>query len=499
MPVFAGGMRMRRKLILTVSLFSAGIIAASLSCNPDRIDYEDQVEVTVTQDKDYGDIDALSRDSYRIDLKRIDLTIDYHPRQFYIDARAELRFAMYRDQTKPILHLDPVVEDASRLQSLQLNGQELDPITDWTIIDGVDSEQQAIEIQRPLSAGRDHTLILTYRKPLSQSYYMLNSQVSDLYGRSNESFFPTINRFGDLIHHRIHFRVHGDLAFRCLGSGRITPLNEPGVQAWQLDSLREIPSNTVMFLLVPQQDTVEVNRIVSGMKVRLVAFQGGAAIDQGLAVLTPWLAELQDRFGPFPMPEGYSVFLMSGGGGMEYYGGTISSLSALTHETFHMYIGTSLLLASYRDSWIDEAINEWYEHSALGNLSPIADSFASNMVSGFSPVGIGFDRRAYSEGAQIMEHISQSMGGRTAMIAFLGQLCDRYAFKPFTTVQFLDYLEQYSGLDYRSRFEQWLFSGETVHFRNSIDTPENDREKVDTTPPAEILARYPELGRGEGK
>ncbi len=472
------------------------IIIFSGSCNPDKMDYPEQVPLVTTENKDHGDVEQLTRDTYRIDIKDIFLTVEYHPREFYFDAEAALTFSMYSDQTRPIIHLDPVIWDTSQLRGLELDGQTLDMDLDWAIIDGIDSDQQAIEIRRTLDSGADHTLVVRYSKALSRSYYMLNSQVSDLYGRSNEESFPTINRYGDLARHRIRFRVHGDLAFRCLGSGRITALHEAGVQSWELDTLRDVPSNTVLFVLVPEQDTVEATRTISGVKVRIVTFQGGASVSDAFGILEPWLAELQNQFGPFPMPEGYSVFLMTGGGGMEYYGGTISALSALAHETFHMYFGTSLVLASYRDSWLDEAINEWYELSASGNLSPIADSFTSNMVSGFSPVGIGFDRRAYSEGAQILQHMAGSLGGRQAMVSFLSHLIRNRTFRPFTTPEFLDYLEEFSGLDYRPNFEQWLYSGETVDFTGSNSENGQHRMPADTSPPASIIARYPELNQG---
>ena len=64
------------------------------------------------------------------------------------------------------------------------------------------------------------------------------------------------------------------------------------------------------------------------------------------------------------MPRGLSVVLTQGGGGMEYYGATITSLRALRHEVFHMYYGCSTVATTYRDSWWDEAINMWYELSA---------------------------------------------------------------------------------------------------------------------------------------
>jgi hypothetical protein len=468
------------------------------ACDPGRVDYEEQVVVTPTAGKDYGDVNALLQTAYRIDISDIFLRLDYHPREFYAEAQAEIRFETYRDQTRPIIHLDPVLNHPEQLTGLELDGEVLDPARDWRVVDGIDSNQQALEIQRVLKWKEPHTLRLRYRINLSRSYYMLNSRVSDLYGRSNEEFFPTINRFGDLIRHRIDFYVHGDMPFRCLGSGRITPLTADGNSAWRLDTLREVPSNTVMFVLIPAADTVEETRLVDGVTVRIAAFQGGASISQAFGILTPWLAELRQNFGPFPMPEGFQVFLMQDGGGMEYYGGTISSLGALAHETFHMYFGTSLVLSTYRDSWIDEAVNEWYEQSAAGTLYPIHDAYRSNMVSGRSPAGIGFDRRAYTDGARIMEHVARSIGGREAMIGFLAHLIQTQTLTPFSTTDFLTYLQNYSGLDYQAPFENWVYSGEDISaggpgLHRDVET----KHRVVIIPPASIIKRYPELSDGD--
>lgn len=483
---------------LRILILFATALFFLLSCNPDDYPFAEQVTPITTSAKAYGDIDALTRAAYRIDMHRLDLTVDYHPRDFYFQGSAVLTFTMLRNQDRPIFHLDPIIEDPSQLLELELDGEILDSRDDWQIIDGLHSSQKAIEIQRRLSSTGEHSLKIRYKNRLSRAYTMLNSQVSDLYGIGNELSFPCINRFGDPLHHLITFRVHGDTPFRCLGSGRVSLLQEAEIQSWQLDSVREVPSNTVMFVLLPVADSRERNRTVSGVAVRMVSFIGGPSIDEAYRILEPWLSELNHHFGPFPMPEGFSVFLIPSGGGMEYYGGTISSLWALKHETFHMYFGTSLILSSYRDSWIDEAVNEWYELSALGTLEPINEDFSSNMVSGRSPVGLGFDRRAYYEGAQIMEHIARQLGGREAMIAFLAHLHENHAHQPFSTLDFLDFLEEYSGLDYEGQFSRWLYSGETVQREYSREQYINEKHRVDTSPPSSIFVAETQLN-GESR
>ena len=256
-----------------------------------------------------------------------------------------------------------------------------------------------------------------------------------------------------------------------------------------MDTEREIASYTLMFVLIPEEDTALEERNIAGIDVRILAFIGGADVAEGFARLIPWLTELSLNLGPFPMPRGISIFLVSSGGGMEYYGGTITSLWALEHEVFHMYYGCSTVMSTYRDSWMDEAINMWYEYSMDHSYTAIGDDYRSNIVSGRSAVAVGFDRRAYDEGAHIMEAVARELGGRSAMIAFLRHVQENKVFTPFTTWDFLDFLDDYAGVDMRERFSSWLYMGvgpnglEEWTFRPAEETP-------DMTPPKLIRQKH---------
>jgi hypothetical protein len=183
-----------------------------------------------------------------------------------------------------------------------------------------------------------------------------------------------------------------------------------------------------MFHLAPARTHLLSERRIRGVDVRVLAPAGGATAEEVFAVLEPWLADLQDSLGPFPMPRGLAVVLTQSGGGMEYYGATTTSLRALRHEVFHMYYGCSTVARTYRDSWWDEAIDMWYELSADPAYPPIEDAFRSDIVSGRSAVAVGFDRRAYDQGARVMQSVAAEIGGRGRMVAFLRDLHARRSF-----------------------------------------------------------------------
>lgn len=443
--------------------------------------------------------DPLLDSVFRIDITTIAVTFDYMPENHYVDCHAKVEFTMRMGQRRPVIHLAPAIRDnAGTVSAIQLNNETLNlsDESDVRIISFDESSQQALEFQRDLGTNTSivHTLEVFYQLTLPGLYPRFSTKVNDLEGRGNEERFPTINTPHELARHILTFRVHSNTPFRCIGSGFVEKTNS-NVQEWTLDTEREVASYTVMFALLPQQDTFFEERNINGVDVRVMAFVGGASIDTAFNMLEPWLSELDANLGPFPMPRGLSVFLTSSGGGMEYYGATITSLWALLHEVFHMYYACSTVNKTYRDSWMDEAITKWYELSVDPTFYPMPDSYSSNIVSGRSPAAVGFDRRAYNEGAHILEAVARELGGRNGMIAFLRYVHTNYSFSPFTTLDFLDYLEDYSGVDMTDRFLNWLFQGEQTGYAAGTSSstssyPLIHKQKVDMTPPQSLLQKY---------
>ncbi len=438
--------------------------------------------------------DQLMDSLFRVDIKDIAVTFDYYPEYHYADARARVEFFMRYGQTRPVIHFDPAIRGHG-VSALSLNGEPLNisSTTDVRILEYTDTTQDALEFQRDLPSGVLHGLEISYRLPLPELYPRFSTEVNDLEGRGNEEIFPTINTPHELARHRLTFRVHGSRAFRCIGSGQVVKTGDTP-QEWVLDTEREIASYTLMFVLIPEEDTVLEERNIAGVDVRILAFIGGASVSEAFEQLDPWLTELQANLGPFPMPRGLSIFLVSSGGGMEYFGGTITSLWALEHEVFHMYYGCSTVMATYRDSWLDEAIDMWYENSQDPTYPPMISGYRSNIVSGRSPVAVGFDRRAYNEGARMMEAVAGELGGRAAMIGFLRYVHQLAQFTPFTTWDFLDFLEGYSGVNMRDQFNNWLFLGSET-FRADGWTSRYALQSSDLAPPGPVLEKYVPLKR----
>ncbi len=463
-----------------------GILLLSCSRAPD---FPSENEVWGNDYPAITDEQQLLDDTFRIDITAIDVTLTYHPREAAVDGRAQVHFRMRTGQKRPRIHFDPACR-GDVISGWQLDGKVWDdPRSAFQVVEVTGTTQKALEFVDEVDAQVDHDLIVTYRLALPGGYPRFTTQVHDLKGSGNEELFPTLNTPHELARHRITLRVDGTVPYCCLGSGLVEKANHASLQEWTLDSEREVASYTMMFVLLPEADTLLREGVIAGIPVRIAAFAGGAVIDGAWTELESWLPQLVEEIGPFPMPRGLSVFLVSEGGGMEYFGGTISTPAALSHEVFHMYFACSTVARTYRDSWWDEAITSWYDQTYPDYLVPIDEEFRSSMVSGRSPIAVGFDQRAYYQGTQIIETMAQNLGGRSAMAAFLSRVYRQHAFSPFTTMDLAEYYRLYSGIDLRREFQAWLFSGEAAAGA-AFPVLSGFESPPDLTPPDEILNRY---------
>ncbi len=428
---------------------------------------------------------ALLDAVFRIDIDSIEVGFDLFPGERRIEARAQVVFRMRPGQSRPLVHFDPARSSPS--PTLRLDGSPLDlrNTADLRLLSFAGSGQTSLEVERETGGG-EHRLEASYTLPFSDGEGRFYTNVNDIRGLGNEALFPTLNTPHELALHRLVFRVHAAEPYLAVGSGRVTAEASGDVQQWTLDTERPVASYTVMFHLAPARTHALSARRLRGAEVRVLAPTGGVTAEEAFADLDPWLAELQAALGPFPMPRGLSVVLTQTGGGMEYYGATTTSLRALRHEVFHMYFGTSTIARTYRDSWWDEAIDMWYQLSADPAYAPIADSYRSDIVNGRSPVTVGFDQRAYDDGAHIFQAVAQEIGGRERLIRFLGGLHARRSFDPFGTWDLADEIRADTGADFGERFRLWLYQGPNASGRPAGPSPWRWLHQVDMRLPRHI-------------
>jgi hypothetical protein len=405
--------------------------------------------------------DPLLDNTFRIDIETIAVTLDWYPASGGVDGTARLDFRLRPGQSRAVFNFTPFAASRSAISRLVIDGRPLSPQSDADvrIVAVPGTRQPFIELQLPLDPAQRHTLTVDYRLTLPAVYPRFSSEVNDIRGQGNEAVWPTLNTPHELARHVVTFRVHDRQAFRFVGSGLSSFRASGDVQEWVLDTQRAVSSYSVMFVLLPAGDTEYREWVIDGVPVRVVAYPT-VNLTEARARLESWLPELRRRFGPFPALHGLSIFLFNdAGGGMEYYGGTITSLNALRHEVLHSYFGCSVVAATYPDTWYDEAVTTWFEETARGQgHTALPASYRGNWVGARSPVSIGFSSLAYSDGASIVQAVAERLGGTDQMAAFLRYLAERHSFAPFTTLEFVGFLKDYAGLDMRAQFLSWLYN-----------------------------------------
>ncbi len=471
---------------IVVLIFICFTLFYAVSC------VNEEEKISITDDfiqPDPVDENGMMDSVLRIDILSMDVNLVYVPEENIVKGESEIKFIMRPGQDTPLIHFDYNENDL--IQYIELNGEVLDTnnSSDVRTVNFDETTQDGIELLRACEAGAVNELRIIFTLSYPDQFKSFYSDVNDIYGIGNEVVFPTINCPSDLIRHRITFSVEGDAPYSFIGSGHVTFSEVKGVGKWMLDTEREVASYTVMWMLAPSVDVDMEARKINGVDVRIMTYKDSVSIVSAFDILESWLPELEENIGEFPMKRGLDVFLTQRGGGMEYFGGTITSLGALEHEVFHMYYGCSVVAKTYRDSWWDEAINMWYEYSATDSVSPVGENFSSNIVSGRTPVSVGFDDRAYDDGAKVIESMASEIGGREVFIDFLKKVYSGHKFYPFNTFDLVRFLYDYSGIDFEEKIIKWLYKGGRTYY-STQGSQVSDYHKVDMIPPEWIIKKY---------
>jgi aminopeptidase N len=198
-------------------------------------------------------------------------------------------------------------------------------------------------------------------------------------------------------------------------------------------------------------------------------------IDESAALIELY----SEKFSLYPFHEekyGHCVAPM--GGGMEHQ--TMTTLSSFSfglvaHEMGHMWFGDNITCATWQDIWINEGFASYTEYIAEQNLrsQDAADSWMKNAhnLAKDRPQGsvyIPFEdaedvnrifdyRLSYKKGASIIHMIRFELDNDTLFFDVLKEYQARFAGKVATGLDFKGVLEDLSGKDFTTFFDQWYF------------------------------------------
>lgn len=343
--------------------------------------------------------------------------------------------------------------------ALTVNGEELPPATVKTV-----SPKQRVTtfrvLDKTMAADTEHEMVISYsistvpkfgRGTVNAGFF-----VSDLADRSFfEKFGPTNFQF-DPIDHTFNVTVKGaSEGHRVFTNGKA---ESTGDNAWKVVFPSYFNTSTLYFHLVPKSGVKVVEGSYKGKTKTIpvvVYSKTGTSLDKYLRQVISKLGSLEKRFGP-TIHDSFTVYV-SGSGGMEYSGATITSARAINHELTHSWYARGVFPADGSSSWVDEAVASWqdarYQRASSGPKGPAVKLISS------TPYVRQTNRKAYTQGKNLMSQLDYKFKGKGGIVPMLASFYQAHKSKVFTTEMFKAHLEKESGQSMTAIFNKYVYGG----------------------------------------
>jgi aminopeptidase N len=198
-------------------------------------------------------------------------------------------------------------------------------------------------------------------------------------------------------------------------------------------------------------------------------------------ISTDMMELLSDKWGLYPFhEEKYGNCIAEIGGGMEHQTMTTIGGFGFTlniHEMGHMWYGDNITCATWSDIWINEGFASYSEY--VGSQYLISQNAANSWMSSThnnvlsSPDGsvyvpedeiyygnewrIFSGRLTYDKGAAILHQLRYLINDDELFFAAMRNYTEEFTDSIATGLDFKNSMENYTGMDFDSFFEQWYF------------------------------------------
>ena len=194
------------------------------------------------------------------------------------------------------------------------------------------------------------------------------------------------------------------------------------------------------------------------------------------AALIDFYSEL---FIPYPFAdEKYGHCVAPMGGGMEHQ--TMTTISDFyflltAHELAHQWFGNLVTCASFQDIWINEGFASYAEYLALERMDTRQEAIdwlrETHSIASWAQRGSIFvpaneiddvwrifsNSITYKKGALLVHYIRWMINDDDKFFDMLRGFLRKYSFSVATGMDFKQYLEEQTGMDFTLFFDQWYF------------------------------------------
>jgi hypothetical protein len=394
-----------------------------------------------------------------MDFRNVTLEMNFNPSAERTNGRAVIEFSTL-EQGFPYFLL------GAPIQSVKLDGNSVSvrSTTDRAGLNRIQLVSQAV------SPGIPHVLEVEYRVSNENITYrnrgigFVTSMADIDEGNFLETYAPS--NFEDDQYPMIATLnlVNGGGNHRLFTNGTVT---QNGPTTWRIEFPAYFNTSSFYFHLSNRDFAVRTG-VYQGLE-RPIPFTvystSVSAVNSAAAEIPKLFQELESTYGPY-FHQSFTAYI-SGSGGMEHSGATITSLSALGHELTHSWFARGVQPSSGSSGWIDEGIASWrdqgYRRQALIGRQP-ANLAGFSIFERFTPYA------AYTRGEQFMRELdarfSQQFGGLRPLLAsffaqFKGQL--------ITTSVFENWLGQTTGENLGQIFQRYIYGD--GQFSNDAGAP----------------------------
>jgi aminopeptidase N len=228
-----------------------------------------------------------------------------------------------------------------------------------------------------------------------------------------------------------------------------------GPSTWKIDFPPYFNTSS-FYIHLTNKDLVVRTGTYKGIarEIPYTVYSGDGDLANAAAAEVPALfQELERTYGPY-FHQSFTAYI-SGAGGMEHSGATITSLSALGHEMTHSWFARGVQPSNGNTGWIDEGIASWRDEGYQREAP--ADRAEANLA-GFSIYERFTPYAAYTRGEQFMSELdylfADQFGGLRPLLA---DFFAEYKGQLITTPMFENWLTQRTGQDLSGMFQRYVY------------------------------------------
>jgi hypothetical protein len=405
---------------------------------------------------------AVAGDAYSpADLRRMDLTLTFDVAAKEAVGEGFLEYRATGDGF-PFFLSDPSLTDTYL---------DEDPGAPVLIRDVRDpsNENTLRVVAKALKKGERHRLHFRYRMPASEVSFRPQgvgfvTSMGDL-SRGNflEAYAPT-GFEDDAYALNLSLSVRNAATdHQFFANGEITP---QGRNSWRVE-FPDYYSVSSFYWHVTDQNlptSTFVYQALNGPIPVTVYSASRAKVDEAVSILPGLFDELESTYGPYTHNQ--FVAYISGSGGMEHAGATITGISSLDHELLHSWFARGVVPADGRSGWIDEAIASWRDYG-YRRASSLLTRKPTNLGR-FSAFHRFTPRNCYVDGRALLAEIDAYVADLGGLKPMLKEFYRRYHRRAVRTGDFQKTLEELSGRNMDAFFNRYVFAGDTV-FASSIE------------------------------